>query len=85
MPASSRPASKKVEPKAAAAKKRAREEVGADEHTSPAKKVRVTKAPKAPKPKKIINHAPTKKLDVFVCGEGSSGKLGLGNQKLQLT
>lgn len=81
VPGSSRSASKKAEPKADAAKKRAREEVGEDEHTSPAKKLRVTKAPKAPKPKKIINHAPTQKLDVFVCGGGSSGELGLGNTK----
>lgn len=87
MPGSSRSAAavkaagKKAGPKAAAEKKRAREEAGEDEHTSPAKKVRVTKAPKAPKPKKIINHAPTQKLDVFVCGEGSAGELGLGNTK----
>lgn len=74
-------AGKEAEPKAAAAKKRAREEVGEDEHTSPAKKLRITKAPKPPKPKKIINHAPTQKLDVFVCGEGSSGELRLGNTK----
>ena len=36
---------------------------------------------KAPKSKKIINHAPTRKLDVFVCGEGHSGELGLGNAR----
>lgn len=74
-------AGKKAAPKAVAAKKRARDEVGEDGNTSPSKKVRVTKAPKAPKPKKIINYAPTQKLDVFVCGEGSSGELGLGNTK----
>lgn len=28
---------------------------------------------------KIINHAPIHKLDVFVCGQGSSGELGFGN------
>ncbi|MCJ1347279.1 hypothetical protein MMC31_005501, partial [Peltigera leucophlebia] len=74
-------AAKKAAPKAATAKKRAREEDEdeKDGQTSPAKKLRVAKAPKAPKPKKIINHAPTQKLDVFVCGEGSSGELGLGN------
>ena len=76
-------AAKKVEHKNAAGKKRAREksEDGEDGHTSPAKKVRVAKAPKAPKPKKVINHPPTEKLDVLVCGEGSSGELGLGNGK----
>lgn len=46
----------------------------------PIKKLRV-KAPSAPKPKAIINRAPTQKLDLFVCGEGSSGELGLGNAK----
>ena len=75
---------KKTAPKTAAAKKRAREEEEEDEdagHTSPVKKLRVTKALKLPKPKNIINHAPTQKLDVFVCGEGSSGELGLGNSR----
>lgn len=87
MPGSSRSAAaikaagKKAKPKAANAKKRGREDVGEDEHTSPAKKIRVTKASKAPKPKKIINHAPAQRLDVLACGEGSSGELGLGNTK----
>lgn len=65
-------------------KKRARQEDDQDDeagHTSSIKKLRVTKALKAPKPKNIINHAPTQKLDVFVCGEGSSGELGLGISK----
>ncbi|KAK0615658.1 regulator of chromosome condensation 1/beta-lactamase-inhibitor protein II [Bombardia bombarda] len=30
---------------------------------------------------KIINEAPTKVIDIFVFGEGSSGELGLGNMK----
>ena len=75
-------AAKKAVPKNAAAKKRAREEHGEDEEdgrTAPVKRLRVAKALKAPKPRKIINHAPTQKLDVFVCGDGSSGELGLGN------
>ncbi|PWY69812.1 Ran exchange factor Prp20/Pim1 [Aspergillus sclerotioniger CBS 115572] len=38
-------------------------------------KPRVTK----PKPKVVINHAPTTRLNVYVCGEGSSGELGLGS------
>ena len=76
-------AANKAAPKTAAAKKRARdvEEDEDDGHTSPAKKSRVTKAPKVPKPKNIINQAPAQKLDVFVCGEGSFGELGLGNSK----
>lgn len=75
---------KKAAPTTAAAKKRVREEEDKDEEAgraSPVKKLRVTKAPKVPKPKNIINHAPTRKLDVFVCGEGSSGELGLGNSR----
>ncbi|KAJ5143076.1 Ran exchange factor Prp20/Pim1 [Penicillium bovifimosum] len=36
---------------------------------------------KTPKPKVVINEAPTTKLNVFVCGEGSSGELGLGAAK----
>ena len=77
-------AAKKAAPKSAAGKKRARGDEDEDEddrHTLPTKKLRVTKAPKAPNPKKIINYALTRKLDVFVCGEGSSGELGLGNSR----
>lgn len=47
-----------------------------------AKKARVAK-PRVtkPKPKVVINHAPTTRLNVYVCGEGSSGELGLGSAK----
>ncbi|PGH17552.1 hypothetical protein AJ79_01152 [Helicocarpus griseus UAMH5409] len=44
------------------------------------KKARVVKAP-AVKPKVVINQAPTQRLNVYVCGEGSSGELGLGAAK----
>ncbi|EGC45514.1 pheromone response pathway component SRM1 [Histoplasma capsulatum var. duboisii H88] len=44
------------------------------------KKVRVVKAPVV-KPKVVINHPPTQRLNVYVCGEGSSGELGLGAAK----
>ncbi|KAJ5498404.1 Regulator of chromosome condensation RCC1 [Penicillium expansum] len=39
--------------------------------------------PRQPKPKAkvVINEAPKTKLNVFVCGEGSSGELGLGTAK----
>ena len=55
----------------------------------PAKKARFTKvsAPtqlkiaKSAPPKAVINHAPTTRLDIYVCGEGSAGELGLGNAK----
>ncbi|KAK2802957.1 hypothetical protein FQN49_008884, partial [Arthroderma sp. PD_2] len=47
------------------------------------KKARVAKAPvtRKPKPKVVINKAPSQKLNVFVCGEGSQGELGLGSAK----
>lgn len=50
----------------------------------PVAKKPVAKKPtavKAPKSKVIINHAPIEKLNVYVCGEGSSGELGLGTAK----
>ncbi|KAJ5175494.1 Protein pim1 [Penicillium canariense] len=37
--------------------------------------------PKAAAPKVVINEVPTTRLNVFVCGEGSSGELGLGAAK----
>ncbi|KAL4902877.1 hypothetical protein BDW74DRAFT_157792 [Aspergillus multicolor] len=43
------------------------------------KRARVAKPATAKqKPKVVINSAPTIKLNVYVCGEGSSGELGLG-------
>ncbi|KAJ5605062.1 Regulator of chromosome condensation RCC1 [Penicillium lagena] len=44
------------------------------------KKARVTQL-REPKPKVVINEAPKDRLNVFVCGEGSSGELGLGAAK----
>jgi regulator of chromosome condensation len=38
---------------------------------------------KAAKPKPTINEAPTQVMGVYVCGEGSSGELGLGSAKGQ--
>ena len=46
----------------------------------PAKRSRVATTP-APKPKVVINKAPTQRLNVFVFGEGSSSELGLGTAK----
>jgi regulator of chromosome condensation len=66
---------------AAATKKRKAEEVD-KEPDFKTKKARVTQPPvKKPKPKVVINHAPTARLNVYVCGEGSSGELGLGAAK----
>lgn len=77
-------AAKEAPLKTAASKEGARGENGGDEedrHTSPVKRRRLAKAPKAQNPRKIINHAPIDKLGVFVCGQGYSGELGLGNGK----
>ena len=46
----------------------------------PVKKPRVATTP-VPKPKVVINKAPTQRHDVFVFGEGSSSELGLGTAK----
>ncbi|KAL1845710.1 hypothetical protein Plec18167_009210 [Paecilomyces lecythidis] len=76
--------SAKAEPSAAApaTKKRKAE---AEEEAPPReqKKARVAAPPPAskPKPKVVINKPPTTRLNVYVCGEGSSGELGLGTAK----
>ena len=49
-----------------------------EEDERPVKKAR---AIKPSKPKLVINHAPTQKLNVYVFGEGSAGELGLGTAK----
>ena len=41
------------------------------------------KKPKATKSKVVLNHAPTKRLHVYVFGDGSNGELGLGTGKGQ--
>ncbi|KAF9892391.1 hypothetical protein FE257_002168 [Aspergillus nanangensis] len=55
----------------------------------PAREPKKARAPKPrpaprPKPKVVINAAPTTRLNVYVCGEGSSGELGLGPEKTAL-
>ncbi|MCJ1472692.1 hypothetical protein MMC13_001341 [Lambiella insularis] len=62
-------------PKANATKKRKADD---EDDKPPAKKARAPPIKKT-KAKVVINHAPTKKLDVYVFGEGSSGELGLGS------
>lgn len=68
----------------AASKKRKADE--AEEKPRDPKKPRVIAQPRAPKPKAekekvVINHPPKTRLNVYVCGEGSSGELGLGTAK----
>ncbi|PYI31425.1 RCC1/BLIP-II [Aspergillus indologenus CBS 114.80] len=57
-------------------------DIDEEKPTRDPKKARVARprVPK-PKPKIIINSAPTTRLNVYVCGEGSSGELGLGAGK----
>ncbi|KAI9373991.1 regulator of chromosome condensation 1/beta-lactamase-inhibitor protein II [Aspergillus egyptiacus] len=69
-------------------KKRRVEPTDEEEPSRTVKRARVAK-PVAPKPKPkpkpkakvVINHPPTERLNVYVCGEGSSGELGLGTAK----
>ncbi|KAL2832373.1 regulator of chromosome condensation 1/beta-lactamase-inhibitor protein II [Aspergillus cavernicola] len=77
----------KKDAKAAAAqpaKKRRADAADNEEQSHVVKRARVIKPvaskPK-PKAKVVINHAPTARLNVYVCGEGSSGELGLGTAK----
>lgn len=66
---------------AGATKKRKAEAVDEEPALEP-KKARVAKPrPKKVKQKVVINNAPTTRLNVYVCGEGSSGELGLGAGK----
>ena len=53
----------------------------AESSSRPTKRARVEKAKAPPQPKVVINHAPSERLDIYVCGEGSAGELGLGNAK----
>lgn len=55
--------------------------VETSEKEQPAPKPKKARATKPPKPKAVINSVPTTRLNVFVCGEGSSGELGLGAGK----
>ena len=52
----------------------------AEEKPREPKKPRVVQ-PRVPKPKVVINEPPKDRLNVYVCGEGSSGELGLGTAK----
>lgn len=72
----------------ATSKKRKAEEAEEEEKPRAPKKPRVIREakpkvakPKAIPPKVVINEVPTTRLNVFVCGEGSSGELGLGAAK----
>lgn len=63
-------------------KKRKADDADEEKPRAP-KKPRVIREPKAKvvKAKVVINDVPKTRLNVFVCGEGSSGELGLGAAK----
>ena len=69
-------------PAKASSKRKVNGEENEEEHDAPrpAKRPRVATTP-VPRPKVVINKAPTQRLDVFVFGEGSSSELGLGTAK----
>lgn len=64
-------------------RKRKNEEDDGDDERAALPLTKKPRAPKVPKvqEKVVINHAPTQRLDLFVCGEGSNGELGLGTAK----
>ncbi|KAJ9219204.1 hypothetical protein DTO169C6_8456 [Paecilomyces variotii] len=82
-PVAARKSAKSESSTAAPATKKRKAE--AEEQAPPReqKKPRVAAPPPArkPKPKVVINQPPTTRLNVYVCGEGSSGELGLGTAK----
>lgn len=51
----------------------------------PTRTTTASKKPKTVKPKVVINHAPIKRLNVYVFGTGDNGELGLGSEKGQVT
>ncbi|THC97261.1 hypothetical protein EYZ11_003263 [Aspergillus tanneri] len=63
-----------------ALKKRKAEDVS-KEPAPDSKRARVAKPRVTEKQKLVINQAPSARLNVYVCGEGSSGELGLGPEK----
>ncbi|KAI9752109.1 MAG: hypothetical protein M1835_001133 [Candelina submexicana] len=75
--ATAEPAVKKPSTMAQETKKRKSEE----EHATGAPVARPVKKARTAAPRVIINEAPTERLNVYVCGEGSSGELGLGAAK----
>jgi regulator of chromosome condensation len=80
MAASAKSTSTKSSSTTATKKRKAEEE---EEKPREIKRSRVAKPrqPRAKPSKVVINEAPKAKLNVFVCGEGSSGELGLGTAK----
>ena len=69
------------EPKANTSKRRKGDEESVSPEPPSKHVATAAKKPKVVKPKLVINHAPTQRLDIFVSGEGGQGELGLGAGK----
>lgn len=69
------------EPKANTSKRRKGDEEPAAAAPPSKRPTAAAKKPKVVKPKVVLNHAPTQRLDIYVSGEGSQGELGLGAGK----
>ncbi|KAJ9405077.1 hypothetical protein DTO045G8_7250 [Paecilomyces variotii] len=82
-PVAARKSAKSEPSTAAPATKKRKAEAEEEAPPREQKKPRVAAPPPArkPKPKVVINQPPTTRLNVYVCGEGSSGELGLGTAK----
>ncbi|KAJ9190917.1 hypothetical protein DTO027B5_7900 [Paecilomyces variotii] len=82
-PVAARKSAKSESSTAAPATKKRKAEAEEEAPPREQKKPRVAAPPPArkPKPKVVINQPPTTRLNVYVCGEGSSGELGLGTAK----
>lgn len=66
------------EPKANSSKRRKADDEAQSKAPASKRPAVAAKKPKVVKPKVVINHAPTQRLDIYVSGEGSQGELGLG-------
>ncbi|KAJ9273578.1 hypothetical protein DTO212C5_212 [Paecilomyces variotii] len=81
-PVAARKSAKSEPSTAAPATKKRKAEAEEEAPPREQKKPRVAAPPaRKPKPKVVINQPPTTRLNVYVCGEGSSGELGLGTAK----
>jgi regulator of chromosome condensation len=70
------------EPKANSSKRRKGDDESISKtETAPRPHTAAAKKPKIVKPRAVINHSPTQRLDIYVSGEGSQGELGLGAGK----
>lgn len=69
------------EPKANTSKRRKVSDESVSPTVTSKRPTTAAKKPKVVKPKVVINHPLTHRLDIYVSGEGSQGELGLGTGK----